>query len=135
VRLVELREAIAAELAASTSALSVHAHPAEVTAVPAIVIHPAAGAPYVEPFTVSGPGSVVVQLVLELIVSRSDMAAALEQIEELFAECVAALQTVPGTPRWQALADLGEVTVGGSDALSGQLSIAVPTDLPIPTSP
>lgn len=104
-------------------------HPAEVTAVPAVVVHPAPGEYWV-PWTMGGPSLVAWAVVVEVIVQRTDPGAALDALEALGAEVIAALGTFDtpngGSPRFQSYSDVGPVTVGDSDALSAQISVLIP---------
>lgn len=130
-----LRDELAQHIRDNTDALAVQAFPAEVTAVPAVVLHPAPGV-YWEPFTF-GPGNVPTlawALVIEIIAPRPDPQAALDNIEALAADILRAIASfTPGAPRFQALGDIGEVVVGDSPAVSAQMSVLVP--YPLPESP
>jgi len=128
-----LRSELAGHLEATVPELSaVHAHPAEVTALPAVVIHPAPGI-YWEPFVLrqGGPALVAWALVLEVLVTRTEPGPAIDHLEELAGEIMASLAEwrpvgPGGEVRFQSFGDIGEVTVGDSPAVSGQLSILVP---------
>lgn len=104
-------------------------HPAEVTAVPAAVIHPAPGEYWV-PWTLGGPGVVAWAIVVEVVVQRTNPAAALDALEALGAEVIGAVSSF-GTPngglaRFQSYSDVGPVTVGDQEALSAQVSVLIP---------
>ena len=107
-----------------------HPAPAEVTALPALVLHP--GNPYRAPMRLgNNPAYVDYQLVLEVVVPRAMTDLGLTSLEDLLDLVHESLRSFTGTagggvPRWDADADFDEIEIGGHTALSAQMSVTVP---------
>ena len=107
-----------------------HPAPADVTALPALVLHP--GNPYRVPMRFgTNPGYIDYQLVIEVVVNRAMSDVGLDQLETLLDKVFKLLRSFTGSagggvPRWDADADFDEIDIGGHKALSAQMSVTVP---------
>lgn len=106
-----------------------HPAPAEVTALPALVLHP--GDPYRVPTRLGNLAYIDYQLVIEVVVNRAMTEQGLAQLEDrldaIFVELRKFVgQSGGGVPTWMADADFEEIEIGGHQALSAQMSVMVP---------
>ena len=107
-----------------------HPAPAEVTALPALVLHP--GNPYRVPMRLGASVHYVdYQLVIEVVVNRAMTEVGLAQLEDLLDKVWKQIRSFTGTagggvPRWDSDADFDQIDIGGHTALSAQMSVTVP---------
>ena len=108
-----------------------HPAPADVTALPALVLHP--GNPYRVPMRIGGtdPAYIDYQLVIEVVVNKAMSDVGLDQLETLLDKVFKLLRSFTGVsgggvPRWDADADFDEIDIGGQKHLSAQMSVTVP---------
>jgi len=102
--------------------VQVYAYPPDVVKAPAVVIDPESAAPYTQ-----APGSVAWACGVDVVVSRSNVEAAVTNAIELGFLVVAAYRTAPETTRWITLGDFATFTVGGTEMFKGTVETVMIT--------